>query len=153
MPTAPEGFGTASLALVDLNLQSGCSGAGGGGSAGHSQCGCSKAAAGMTQQQAGDILGKSMLTGGSLGSVGGGTFGLAAGIAESGNLGALAGLGVADAVATGAFMGIMAGTGVGVVAGGVLIGGLYIMHNFGTGPVTSAKPMNPALIPKPTNCP
>ena len=130
----------------------GLSGAGGGGSAGHPQtCGCSRAG-GLTQQQAGNILGKSMLTGGALGAVGGGTLGIGAGVAESSNLAAIGGLAVADAGATGAFAGIMVGSGVGALAGGVLIGGAYVAHKYGTGPLTSAKPSNPALIPKPTNC-
>jgi len=138
--------------------QTGLMGSGGGGSAGASRsCGCSAsggAASMPTQQQAGDILSRSMAGGASLGAVGGATFGLAAGVAEGAHLGALGGLAVADATFGGAVLGTLVGGATGALGGGIVIGGIYIANRFGTGPLTSSRPGNPALAPTPAySCP
>jgi hypothetical protein len=89
-----------------------------------------------------------MAGGSALGAVGGGTFGAAAGLAESAHLGALGGLAVADATFGGAVAGTVVGGAVGAVGGGLIIGGMYIANRFNTGPLTSRSgtPLTPRTI-------
>lgn len=99
-------------------------------------------------------MGRSMAGGAALGAIGGGTFGLAAGVAEGAHLGALGGLAVADATFGGAVAGTVVGGAAGAVGGGIIIGGIYVANRFNTGPVTSSRRGNPALAPRPANtCP
>src|SRR5262249_26770859 len=114
----------------------GLMGFGGGGSSNSgSTCGCGSAggSSSLTRQQAGNLLGKSMLAGGVFGGSGGAFLGLGAGIAEGAGLGALAGLGVADATFVGAVAGLAVGGAVGAVVGGLIIGGLEIASHLNTG--------------------
>ena len=131
----------------------GALGSGGGGSGGGS-CVCRSSSSLPTQQQAGDILGKSMAGGAALGAVGGMTFGLAAGVVEGAEMGALGGLAVAEAIGNGAAAGTVVGGALGVVGGGAFIGGMYVANRFNTGGLTSSRRSNPALTPRTINvCP
>ena len=99
-------------------------------------------------------MGRSMAGGAALGAIGGGTFGLAAGVAEGAHLGALGGLAVADATFGGAVAGTVVGGAAGAVGGGIIIGGIYVANRFNTGPVTSSRRSNPLFAPRPANtCP
>jgi hypothetical protein len=121
---------------------------------GGGSCVCQSSSSVPTQQQAGDILGRSMAGGAAVGAVGGATFGVAAGVAEGAHLGALGGLAVADATFGGAVAGTVVGGAVGVGVGGLVIGGMYVANRFNTGGLTSARPSNPALTPRTINvCP
>lgn len=129
-------------------------GSGGGGGAGSCVCGSVSSSSSLpTQQQAGDILGRSMAGGAALGAVGGMTFGTAAGVAESAHLGALGGLAVADAAFGGAVAGAVVGGALGAVGGGLIIGTIYYANrpaNRGSTYVSG----NPALRPRIINvCP
>ena len=67
---------------------------------------------------------------------------------------ALGGLAVADATFGGAVFGTLVGGVTGALGGGIVIGGIYIVNRFGTGPLTSSRPGNPALAPTPAySCP
>ena len=142
------------ISFVDpMGLMGVGSGVYGGGGSGGGSCVCRSSSSAPTQQQAGDILGRSMAGGAGLGAVGGATFGIAAGVAEGAHLGALGGLAVADATFGGVVAGTVVGGALGVVGGGVIIGGMYIANRFNTGGLTS-RPGNPALTPRTINaCP
>lgn len=147
------------LSIVDPN---GLMGFGGGGSAGSRGCGCAGSASSSSQsstqvptrEQAGSILGRSMVVGGSVGAVSGGVFGTAAGVAEGAHLGAIGGLAVAEATFGGAVAGAVLGAATTGVVTGVVLGGAYLANKFGTGPLTSSRSANPLLAPRSGNtCP
>ena len=129
-------------------------GGGSGGGGGGGSCVCrSSSSSPPSQQQAGDILAGSMATGAAVVGAAGGIAGGAAGAAEAVHLGALGGLAVADGVASGTFLGITVGSGIGLVAGGVIIGTIYAA-NRPPNPGSTYISRNPALVARTINvCP
>jgi hypothetical protein len=87
----------------------------------------------MSGPRAGDIIAKSMLTGGTAIGVAGCAAGTAAGVTEAAHLGILGGLAIADAAAAGAITGVTIGTAGGALIGVAIVGGIALMSSSGTG--------------------